>query len=74
MDSRKRARVPKGTYLAMVTFAPLLCGCGHKDVSASVPPGHDARTEWRREQDCADPQWKAANLGLWYNVCATSTY
>jgi len=58
----------------MATVAPMLCGCSHKNVSASVPPDNDARTELRREQDCADPQWKAANLGLWYNVCATSTY
>jgi hypothetical protein len=20
-------------------------------------------------KDCADPHWKAANLGLWYSIC-----
>ena len=45
-----------------------LSGC-HKD-SVADDPQHDRRTEARREQDCADPQWKAANLGLWYNICS----
>jgi len=45
-----------------------LGGC--KDDSVADDPRHDVRTEARREQDCADPQWKAANLGLWYNICS----
>jgi hypothetical protein len=44
-----------------------LSGC--KD-SVADDPQHDVRTENRREQDCTDPQWKAANLGLWYNICS----
>jgi len=44
-----------------------LSGC-HKD-AAGEDPQHDVRTEVRRDQECADPQWKAANLGLWYNIC-----
>ena len=55
--------------LALLALAPLLGGCGHDDVSAD--PQHDVRTEARREQDCANPSWKAANLGLWYNLCQT---
>jgi hypothetical protein len=45
-----------------------LCGCGKDSVATN--PQHDLRTEAQREQDCADPQWKAANLGLWYNICS----
>ncbi|HEX4195238.1 MAG TPA: hypothetical protein VHY80_19175 [Stellaceae bacterium] len=33
-------------------------------------PAHDAQTEAARERDCANPEWKAANLGLWYNICS----
>ncbi|MGH7091036.1 MAG: hypothetical protein ACREFQ_19220 [Stellaceae bacterium] len=47
-----------------------LAGChGASPVLPSATPGHNAQTELRRERDCANPQWKAANLGLWYNVC-----
>jgi hypothetical protein len=24
------------------------------------------------EKNCADPQWKDKNLGLWYSVCRRS--
>lgn len=57
---------------AFALFAPLLSGCGNS--MPSQDPQHDARTEARREQDCDNPQWKAANLGLWYNLCQTNTY
>lgn len=64
-----RARVLAG-MLALV--APLLSGCGKTLPSENAQ--HDVRTEARREQDCANPQWKADNLGLWYNLCQTDTY
>lgn len=59
-------------YLAVLALGPLLSGCGK--AMPAQDPQHDQRTEARREQDCADPQWKAANLGLWYNLCHTNTY
>ena len=59
---------PRAPALLLVILAPSLCACGSR--SADLPAaGHDARTELRREQDCANAQWKAANPGLWYNVC-----
>ncbi len=58
-------------YVVALTMlpAPLLGACGHQDTLPSQIQGHDAQTELRREHDCANPQWKEANLGLWYNVC-----
>lgn len=59
----KRAAVIAG----LLALGPLLAAC-----SKTIPsedPRHDVQTEARREHDCADPQWKAANLGLWYNIC-----
>jgi hypothetical protein len=31
-------------------------------------PG-DANAEQHLKQDCANPQWKEQNLGLWYSLC-----
>ncbi|HEY3917751.1 MAG TPA: hypothetical protein VGL83_08150 [Stellaceae bacterium] len=58
--------------LAALALGPLLGGCGK--AIPSDDPLHDIRTEARREQDCADPQWKAANLGLWYNLCESKDH
>jgi hypothetical protein len=54
--------------LLLPTVLGGLNGC-HKD-SVANNPQHDRQTEAQREQDCADPQWKAANFGLWYNICS----
>lgn len=50
-----------------LALAPALAACHRTPPAEDTRPGVD--TELRREQDCADPQWKAANLGLWYNLC-----
>lgn len=68
-------RERSGRRLALLAILALGPG-----LSAWVKPlpsqelGHDAQTEARREQDCSNPRWKTANLGLWYNLCQTSTY
>jgi hypothetical protein len=49
---------------------PMLVGLSGCKSSPADDPRHDAQTEAAREHDCADPQWKAANLGLWYNICS----
>lgn len=55
---------------ALLMVAPLLSGCGHDSKSATEgSAAADAQSEQRREQDCANPQWKAANPGLYYNLC-----
>ena len=48
----------------------LLAGLSACKTPVTDDPRHDQKTEARREQDCANPQWKAANLGLWYNICS----
>jgi hypothetical protein len=58
--------------VALLALAPLLAGCGHSNSSKSAEVGSaaaDAQSELRREQDCASAQWKAANPGLYYNLC-----
>jgi len=55
---------------ALLTVAPLLSACGHDSKSPTTgSAAADAQSELRREQDCANPQWKAANPGLYYNLC-----
>jgi hypothetical protein len=55
--------------LGLLAFVVLggLSGCKS---SPADNPEHDVQTEAARERDCADPQWKEANLGLWYNICS----
>jgi hypothetical protein len=60
--------------LLFLFVAPLVGACSHKQALPSEAAGHDRQTELRRQQDCADPDWKAANLGLWYNVCRPDAF
>jgi hypothetical protein len=60
-------RTGKVFWFGLLALAAL-GGC--KKGSPLDNPQYDRQTEARREQDCADPQWKAANLGLWYNICS----
>ena len=59
--------MPRHAFFLGLLALTALSGC--KD-SVVDDPRHDRQTEAQREQDCADPQWKAANLGLWYNICS----
>jgi len=77
MPSAGRARVMRrlnrlARSIAMLTVATMLAGCGHS--FPAQQQGHDAQTEARREQDCANPQWKEANPGLWYNLCPSGLH
>ena len=62
---RRRGKLLGLGLLALVA----LSGCKS---SPADDPQHDRQTDAARDQDCADPQWKAANLGLWYNICSGS--
>jgi hypothetical protein len=49
----------------VLTAALLAGGCsGDKSAAASSTSSADIL-----KKDCADPQWKEQNLGLWYSVC-----
>jgi hypothetical protein len=62
----RRRKILGLSVLALIALGGL-SGCKS---SPADNPIHDAHTEAVREHDCADPQWKAANLGLWYNICS----
>jgi hypothetical protein len=51
--------------LAML-LAALLGACGEDTVRAPASATESPETV---AKNCADPQWKDKNLGLWYSVC-----
>ncbi|HUZ71856.1 MAG TPA: hypothetical protein VMU87_02615 [Stellaceae bacterium] len=57
-------------WAIMIACGTMLASCGSS--GAPAMHGNEMRTELRREQDCANKTWKAAHLGLWYNVCRTN--
>jgi hypothetical protein len=64
----------RSACFAAVALAPLLAGCSHKNAASASGAGNDVQSEQNREQDCADPQWKADNLGLWDNICLSNSH
>jgi len=60
------------TFLVLATALPL-AACGwfgdHKDDQAKADNGPALSSDAVLKRDCADPNWKQQNLGLWYSVC-----
>ena len=61
----------RGERLVRVVFfvlaAAILAGGCSDDKSVSA--ASQASSEETLKKNCADPQWKEQNLGLWYSVC-----
>jgi len=62
-DQRRRGTVRAG-ILALVM---VVAACSSD--TAPVPPSDPTASAALLKKDCADPQWKEENLGLWYSVC-----
>lgn len=60
----------KAVLLASAVALSLLAsGCsGDKPVVAAG----DANSEQHLKRDCANPNWREQNLGLWYSLCRQS--
>jgi hypothetical protein len=50
----------------VVALAMFLWGCSD---SGPVVPASAIESPAMVAKNCADPQWKDKNLGLWYSVC-----
>jgi outer membrane biogenesis lipoprotein LolB len=50
----------------VVVVAALLWACSDDTPAAPANATESAETV---AKNCADPQWKDKNLGLWYSVC-----
>jgi predicted small lipoprotein YifL len=48
----------------------MLAGCGSD--TPKPPPQSAEASAAIVKKDCADPNWKAQNLGLWYSICRKS--
>jgi len=58
--------------LALLAVVLPLAACGwfgHKDDQAAKATGPTLSSDEVKQKDCADPDWKKQNLGLWYSVC-----
>ncbi|MGH7098581.1 MAG: hypothetical protein ACREE4_13060 [Stellaceae bacterium] len=53
-------------WVLLAVVVVLLAGCSHDTVRP--PPGSEMSAA-TLAKDCANPQWKNENLGLWYSVC-----
>jgi hypothetical protein len=49
-----------------ILLALFLAACSNSDAPA---PPDATESAAMVEKNCADPQWKDKNLGLWYSVC-----
>ena len=45
-----------------------ICVAGCSD-STPVAPASNTLSAEMVQKNCADPQWKDKNLGLWYSIC-----
>lgn len=61
--------------LAALFILLLLGGCSlfSSGDKAAADAGAAGVSEADKSRLCADPDWKAAHLGLWYNVCTRGT-
>lgn len=50
----------------LALLAVLLAACSSHD---PVAPPNATESAAMVAKNCADPQWKDKNLGLWYSVC-----
>jgi hypothetical protein len=53
----------------LVLLAIFLVACSD---SPPVAPASATESAEMVRKNCADPQWKDKNLGLWYSVCRQS--
>ncbi len=51
--------------LAAVAIAVAGCSSDKPVITAAS----DAASDAALKRDCASPQWKEQNLGLWYSIC-----
>ena len=55
----------------VVLAAAMLAAAAACTSESATPPKDSATSAEVLRKDCADPQWKQENLGLWYSVCRT---
>jgi hypothetical protein len=58
-----------GTLVRSAILALLVAVAACSSSTTPVPPSDPQASAALLKKDCADPQWKEDNLGLWYSVC-----
>jgi hypothetical protein len=57
-------------FVLVTGLAGGLAGCSSSSAKPIDTSADDARDVAAHRQLCGDAAWKAAHLGLWYNVCS----
>lgn len=63
----RRAVIEVGATLTVLAVSALLGGCSND--KPAITPQNQATSDAILQRDCASPEWKKENLGLWYSVC-----
>jgi hypothetical protein len=59
--------VKRAFLCVLAATAILAAGCS--DDKPTITKQSEASSDAILKRDCASPQWKQQNLGLWYSVC-----
>jgi hypothetical protein len=67
-DRADEGTVVRGAFLcALAATAILAAGCSND--KPAITAQSEASSDAILQRDCASPEWKKENLGLWYSVC-----
>ncbi len=58
----------KRAFLCMLAATAILAA-GCSDDKPAITASSEASSDAILQRDCASPEWKKENLGLWYSVC-----
>ena len=67
-----RPSIQRETSMKLAVLVLLAIVLGACSDSTPVAPASATESAETVRKNCADPQWKDKNLGLWYSVCRQS--
>jgi hypothetical protein len=68
-DGTNGGRAVRRAFLCGLLAATAILAAGCSDDKPAITPQSEASSDAILRRDCANPQWKKENLGLWYSVC-----
>jgi hypothetical protein len=61
--------VVRRAFLCALLVATTILAASCSDDKPAITAQGEASSDAILRRDCASPQWKQENLGLWYSVC-----
>lgn len=68
-QGRTRGHAVRRAFLCWLLAATAILAAGCSDDKPAITPQSEASSDAILSRDCASPEWKKENLGLWYSVC-----